>query len=229
MKIRIAGIIVLGTFALMACGQPAGPAVLISAGTSSQNLATPLSPEQQDTVAVFEQAVTDIQAAQALVASGSAPPVDDQGQSIDLAALVTTYQDTIAEYRHQQASTPLTAQSDAAFVRTYRDDNFKNNYLNDRHYMPNYDWSQDGCSGPATKTGYADNFYWPCVQHDFGYRNNRRARMHNEWTRYDIDVSFLRHMDNLCAHYGVFAKVPCYSMSTIFYKGVRYGAWSAFY
>jgi hypothetical protein len=86
------------------------------------------------------------------------------------------------------------------------DNSLRVHYTQWRHPFPAFDWRTDGCSGPATLTDYADNFYWPCVQHDFGCRNNRRVHRHNDATRAFIDADLLAHTRQLCSRYPVLAK-----------------------
>lgn len=108
------------------------------------------------------------------------------------------------------------------------DNSFHDHHNAWRQKFPNFDWNTDGCSGPAKLTGYADNFYWPCVQHDFGYRNNRRVHRHDDETRKFIDVELLTHMKQLCSHYAVLAKPGCYVAADNFYAAVRVGGGSYF-
>lgn len=109
------------------------------------------------------------------------------------------------------------------------DDNFHANYLNWEHYFPGYNWGTDGCSGPAAYSGYNDNFYWPCVQHDFGYRNATFTGNHNETARSHVDSAFQRHMNQLCSHYAVLAKPGCYTAAKAFFLAVRAKGQSSFH
>lgn len=118
------------------------------------------------------------------------------------------------------------------YSRYYRtivsDDNFRAHYQQWRRGFPGFNWHTNGCSWPASLTHYADNFYWPCVQHDFGYGNSRMVHQHNEATRKFIDVNLLRHTRQLCSHYGVLAKPGCYVAAGTFYVAVRNGGKSHF-
>lgn len=120
------------------------------------------------------------------------------------------------------------AQYAAAFNTIAADNSFHAHYDQWRNKFPNFDWGTDGCSGPAKLTGFADNFYWPCVQHDFGYRNNRKVHRHNETTRAFVDAELLAHIKQLCAHYALLAKPGCYLAAQNFYNAVRVGGWAKF-
>ena len=116
-----------------------------------------------------------------------------------------------------------------AYYRTIVADNdFHARYNSWRKQFPNYNWKTNGCSNPAKYTHYADNFYWPCVQHDFGYGNNQLVGQHNEATRKFIDDKFLEHMKQVCSHYAILAKPGCYGAANVFYLAVRAGGRSAF-
>jgi hypothetical protein len=120
------------------------------------------------------------------------------------------------------------AQYASAFNTIAADRDFRAHSDQWRQKFPEFDWSTDGCSGPAKLTGFADNFYWPCVQHDFGYRNNRKVHRHNEVTRAFIDAEFLAHLRQLCSHYAWLAKPGCYLAAENFYTAVRAGGRSKF-
>ena len=126
----------------------------------------------------------------------------------------------------------------ADFAPVYRaiasDDNFQARYNDYRRLFPGFNWSNDGCSGPAHLSGYSDNFRWPCIQHDFGYRNNHLDHQHDENTRKFIDEQFLRHMREVCQRYDNAivkrpAKLACFSAAEAFYAAVRNGARSSWH
>ncbi|MFC4454038.1 phospholipase A2 [Deinococcus sonorensis] len=221
--------LLLGTLLLSACGQTPQPAPDAQSGETASAL--PTTTASQDDAAVFQQTLKDLRDAKARVAAGEAAPTDAQGQPLDLDALIRQYEAHLQSAQTRALEPNITAQSlYSQYFRTIvADDHFRANYSNWRRGFPGYNWSNDGCSGPANRTGYGDNFLWPCIQHDFGYRNNRLAGQHNESTRLFIDVAFLRHMNQLCSHYSWYAKPGCYAMANVFYNGVRFGGWSSFY
>ncbi|MFJ7159473.1 phospholipase A2 [Streptomyces sp. NPDC101118] len=59
-------------------------------------------------------------------------------------------------------------------------------------------WSDDGCSAPwygyiiigAPLAYYANQFYWPCARHDFGYRNYRKQNRRTRANKDRIDSRF---------------------------------------
>jgi hypothetical protein len=120
----------------------------------------------------------------------------------------------------------------AAYRMIVADDNFHANYDRYKRQYPQFNWGNDGCSGPARFTGYSDNFFWPCVQHDFGYRNNRIASQHNEAARQFVDSEFRQHMKQICGRYdSAIRKRParwsCNGAADAFYTAVRARAQSA--
>ncbi len=99
--------------------------------------------------------------------------------------------------------------------------NFRQNYDHWKQRFRFFDWSNDGCTG-AEVTGYGDDFYWPCVQHDFGYRNNRRAGLHNEATRKHVDEALRQNTQAICNRRpGGLDKDNCYRASDLVYNAVR--------
>jgi hypothetical protein len=84
--------------------------------------------------------------------------------------------------------------------RRYRqiiaDPAFGRNVAGYRKQYPFFDWTTDGCTVP--KQINAKAFYVPCVQHDFGYRNNRLVGLHNEETRRFVDQQLGKRMAAIC-------------------------------
>jgi hypothetical protein len=107
------------------------------------------------------------------------------------------------------------------FARIAADDKFREHYDEWRRNFPLFDWNSDGCKGPAKLTGYEDNFLWPCVQHDFGYRNAPLVNRRNEATRKFVDDELLKHTKQVCSHYGVLKKPSCFVTADNFYKALR--------
>ena len=108
------------------------------------------------------------------------------------------------------------------------DNSFRAHYDQWRQQFPKFDWSTDGCSGPARLPRFADNFYWPCVQHDFGYLNHRRVHRYDEATRAFLDAELLAHTRQLCSHYAARARPGCYLAANRFYTAARASGRSAF-
>jgi hypothetical protein len=99
--------------------------------------------------------------------------------------------------------------------------NFRQNYDYWKNRFRVFDWSNDGCTG-AGITGYGDDFYWPCVQHDFAYRNNRRVGVHNEATRKRVDDVLRRNTRAICSRRpNGLDKHNCYGASDTIYNAVR--------
>jgi hypothetical protein len=152
-------------------------------------------------------------------------------------AVIATLSATTAHARTDRepgARLGAAAGTAGAYRSIVADDNFRTHYEQYKRQFPppRFNWGNDGCSGPAKLTGYNDNFFWPCVQHDFGYRNNRIASQHNEGTREFVDRQFLRHMRQICDRYDSAlikrgAKVACYGAADAFYHAVRVGAKSS--
>jgi hypothetical protein len=119
--------------------------------------------------------------------------------------------------RHKTLDEPYVG----TFATIAADDKFREHYDEWRRNFPDFDWHNNGCSGPAKLTGYADNFFWPCVQHDFGYRNAPLVNRRNEATRKFIDDELLKHTKQVCSHYHVLKKPSCYVTANNFYNAVR--------
>ncbi len=101
-----------------------------------------------------------------------------------------------------------------------------------------YDWSDDGCSGPAVvRVIYRDLFDEPCQQHDFGYRNYGHGDLQlsmDEDTRDWIDSRFLQEMRRLCHDnfdrwYQRANKATCLAQAGDVWAAVRHGGRDAFY
>jgi len=124
---------------------------------------------------------------------------------------------------HAYATPPLPEGDRYAenFAKIVADNDFREHYDQLRRDFPRFDWHNNGCSGPAKLTGYADDFFWPCVQHDFGYRNAKMVHRHNETTRTFIDFQLLEHTKRVCSHRSLLAKPPCYVTANNFYSAVR--------
>lgn len=222
---KVFGLLASGLLLLASCSQTSTPVVMA---------------DTQDTVAVtqpsanllaIQQALVDLRAARAQVEAGGAVPVDESGQAVNLDAVIQSYEADLAT-ASQAAPTAPSLQAQSLYTQYYfvvvDDDNFRANYGNWTHGFPGYNWGNDGCSGPASYTGYNDNFFWPCVQHDFGYRNARFTGNHNETTRSYVDSAFQRHMNQLCSRYSFFAKPGCYAAAKAFFLAVRAGGQSSF-
>ena len=136
-------------------------------------------------------------------------------------AVMTAFAMLISVSAHATPHKPLGELYVGNFAKIAADDKFREHYGEWRRNFPDFDWNNDGCSGPAKLTGYADNFFWPCVQHDFGYRNASRVHRRNEATRKFIDDELLHHTKQVCSHYGVWKKPRCYVTADHFYKAVR--------
>lgn len=109
-------------------------------------------------------------------------------------------------------------------------------YKRSRHPKP-FNWSDDGCSGPAgIKKAYRRLFNRPCQQHDFGYRNYgqpdglRLGR--NEDVRNWIDNRLLQEMRRLCTtNWGRLnpKRHTCLTTAGAVWTAVRHGGRDAFY
>jgi hypothetical protein len=124
-------------------------------------------------------------------------------------------------------SAPAYAKSRAPdlYKRNYRtivaDNHFRANYQNWKRGYPRFDWSNDGCSAPSLFASFSRLFHWPCVQHDFGYRNNRKVGLHNRATKAFVDGTFLGHMKQVCARQSGAARLRCNVAAGAFYTAVR--------
>lgn len=65
-----------------------------------------------------------------------------------------------------------------------------------------FNWSDDGCSGPPNP--FSDNFNRSCLRHDFGFRNygNGLQLKPSEEMRLRINNQFREDMNNQCANQG---------------------------
>src|SRR5688500_13497574 len=82
----------------------------------------------------------------------------------------------------------------ASYWQIDSDSNFQADYNHYKSAYPGFDWSTDGCSVPMVIQAvsrmadkYVAKFYWPCVQHDFGYRNAGHVGLKNENARAQVD------------------------------------------
>lgn len=90
--------------------------------------------------------------------------------------------------------------------------------------VPYFDWSDDGCSGPAP--GFTDNlFNGPCQLHDFGYRNYGKGLElgRDENTRNFIDDRFYAEMRRLCTKWNRLdpRRRTCTKQALAYYGAVR--------
>jgi hypothetical protein len=92
-----------------------------------------------------------------------------------------------------------------------------------------WDWSADGCSGPALRKA---EFRTACLRHDFGYRNygNGLTVAPFDQFRARIDSRFLSDMNGICErrHNGD-AENDCRTAADSNYLGVRFGGARAFF
>lgn len=99
---------------------------------------------------------------------------------------------------------------------------FEQNYNQYKSECPNFDWTTDGCSVPAEVQDliplshtYCGIFYWPCRQHDFGYRNADTEHVLNEDARKQVDDQLLASMKKTCSNFS------CKAVAESFYSAVR--------
>ncbi|GHF40962.1 hypothetical protein HNQ07_001536 [Deinococcus metalli] len=230
-------VLLLGTLALASCGQQAATPQATAPAASAPAATTNLDDAQ---LAALRARIAEMQGLRDDVRAGRVPaPVDDHGQALDLDQLVRTLQ---ADLQEGLQPRPLTAAADSArlgaqaapyAVTTYTiiasTDTFRSRYSTLRSAFPRFNWSNDGCSGPSGYTGWSDEFLWPCVQHDFGYRNARfySSRM-NETDRHWVDGQFKQHMQQVCDTLG-WRKPFCYVAAQAFYTAVYFGGKSSYY
>jgi hypothetical protein len=124
------------------------------------------------------------------------------------------------------------------YVNTYlsvvRDHGFSESKVGKwKRTFPLFNWTTNACEGtikdPATRKYFAV-FFWPCAQHDFGYRNNDLVGHHDDRTRNIVDSEFLERMNAVCSRPTVIRKKQCRGVAKKLYdaahsKGIR--AWNA--
>lgn len=232
------GLLMFGALVLSACGQnPSAPAQS-APETATEASATPstfLSATERE---ALQAQLAELRQLRADVAAGrTAAPLTDEGQAIDLDALIASFeadlQQGVAPLNIEVPNDTLGAQAAPYPQSTYTaiaaTDVFRNNYNFYRSRYARFNWGNDGCSGPAKFTGWSDEFFWPCVQHDFGYRNARLyPRLLNENHRAWIDGQFKQHMRQKCATLG-WRKYACYVAAEGFWAAVRHGGRGSFY
>lgn len=235
------GLLLLGTLALASCGQQAtttaqdDPAA-VTAGTPAPT--TVLSDTQ---ITALRARIAEVQALRDDVQAGrAAAPLDDAGQAIDLDALLRDLKADLAEGLMPLPTTStgtggstLDAQAAPYASSTYKivasTNTFRSRYSTLKSAFPRFVWTTDGCSGPSGYTGWSDEFYWPCRQHDFGYRNVRfYPSLRNETHRHWVDAQFKEHMNSVCDTLG-WRKYPCYVAARAFYTAVYFGGKGSFY
>ncbi|UQN09321.1 phospholipase A2 [Deinococcus sp. QL22] len=229
------GFIALGALVLSACGQVPDVTPSSTAAAPAPFQVTLLSPAQQNALRHQLQELRDVQAQ---VAAGTlTAPVDDAGQVVDLGALIQSF-----ELDLQMGAQPLNIEVPSGklnpqaapyaqyiYTNIAGDNNFRGNYSFNKSRFPRFNWSNDGCSGPSEYTGWSDEFYWPCLAHDFGYRNarlypNLLNGNHRAW----VDSQFKQHMRLKCDTLG-WRKYPCYAAAEGFYQAVRLRGAGSFY
>lgn len=236
MRTPILGLLLLGTLTLASCGQNA------AAPTQPDQATSPSTPEaaptnlNADQLGALRTRIADVQQLRDDVRAGRvAAPLDDTGAALDLDALLGALQADLNEgLQLQQLPVPdLSAQRVPYASSTYKsvsaNNSFRSQYSSLRGKYPSFNWTTDGCSGPSGYTGWSDEFYWPCRQHDFGYRNARHyPSLMNETHRHWVDGQFKQHMQNVCDDLG-WRKYPCYAAAQAFYTAVYYGGKGSFY
>ncbi|PNY81615.1 phospholipase A2 [Deinococcus koreensis] len=240
MTVQRTCLLLLGTLTLASCGQQAGmPAASAPTTDTAPAAATPTNLDSAQ-LAALRARIAQMQSLQADVQAGRVPaPVDDAGKAIDLNQLILDLQADLREGlspRPLPAAQPgagLSAQAAPYALSTYTTiaatNTFRSRYWTLRGAFPRFNWGNDGCSGPAGYTGWSDEFFWPCVQHDFGYRNARfyPSRM-NEADRHWIDGQFKQHMQAVCDTLG-WRKPFCYVAAQAFYTAVYLRGGSSYY
>lgn len=236
MTVRL-GLLLLGTIALASCGQQVATPSASEPATVESSVQTNLDAAQ---LSALRARIADMKALQADVQTGRvAAPTDNNGQALDLDQLIHSLEADLQEgLRPRTASAALPGTSLGAQVAPYAvstyaiiasTSTFRPRYWTLRGAFPRFNWGNDGCSGPAGYTGWSDEFFWPCVQHDFGYRNARfyPSRM-NEADRHWVDGQFKQHMQAVCDTLG-WRKPFCYVAAQAFYTAVYYGGGSSYY
>ncbi len=137
-------------------------------------------------------------AATSVLAANSAPPDPESN----------TYSDEVEIITHLMFDLDL-----KTFTRQYPSFRRTNKAL---------DWTTDGCSAPLLgDSGRSFDFRWPCLRHDFGYRNFKSHGLFNSNTRQRIDDQFRRDLDESCRPRMRTFKVRCVAWAEIFYTAVR--------
>ena len=98
------------------------------------------------------------------------------------------------------------------------------------------EWADDGCSVPLVNGSGLDflvdfpegfNFLDSCRRHDFGYYNYRKQNRCNEDTRGQIDLNFLKDLEDECKQYSGFfqtvKRIDCRQMALTYFTAVRSG------
>ena len=99
---------------------------------------------------------------------------------------------------------------------------FTRQYASLRRTNKTLDWTSDGCSAPLIgDSGRSFDFRWPCVRHDFGYRNFKSHDLFNDETRLRIDDKFRQDLDESCRPRMRSFKVRCLAWAEIYYSAVR--------
>lgn len=115
----------------------------------------------------------------------------------------------------------------AAFRQIIRDPEFRQNLSRWKKQFPDFNWDNDGCSGPAKLSKkYSTLFLWPCTQHDFGYRNNDKYGFHDKVSRKPIDDEFRERMLAVCKALPAAEQKKCIRTAKVFYQAVRKVGWS---
>lgn len=243
--------LLLGALTLSSCGQTPGgqtpgdqaagaPAAPEAAAAPAPLYTSILTPEQQQQL---RQEIAEAQQVREDVRAGSvASPLNDDGTPVDFDALIRGMQDELQRGQQELSPAPgastdqtLSPQAAPYAQRIYTDiagdDRFLSNYNFNRRTFPRFVWSNDGCSGPSAYTGWSDEFFWPCVQHDFGYRQikarfypNLATGAHREW----VDGQFLQHMRQKCDTLG-WREYPCRVAAQAFWAAVRARGAGSFY
>lgn len=101
---------------------------------------------------------------------------------------------------------------------------FANKYTLLRRANRALDWTTDGCSAPVVgDSGRSFNFRWPCLRHDFGYRNFKSHGLFNSESRLRVDEQLHRDLEETCAPRLRTFKLRCMAWAEIFYTLVRAG------
>lgn len=240
------GVTVFSALVLSACGQVPPPSAEPS---SVKPLAAvegvPALGGLPDTE--LRQDLTDARQLRADIAAGKvAAPVDEQGFALTLADLDALIQDLEAQIAAgPQLAPPIDGPDEApeegvgppyatrVFLDIAADNSFerKHTYFATKYHR--YNWGSDKCSVPERlrvgKIKFAMRlFSWPCIQHDFGYRNMARypnlmtdkVRLRNKlW----IDGQFKQHMYHRCdGRYAAStaARLACKATATVFHRMV---------
>lgn len=234
----VSGLLLLGTLSLASCGQQTTAPAATTPAPDAAAATTPVTNLDDAQLAALRARIADMQTLQVDVQAGRVPaPVDDAGKAVDLGQVIRNMQADLQEGLKPrpaaQPGTALGAQAAPYFLSTYTTiaatNTFRSRYWTLRGAFPRFNWGNDGCSGPAGYTGWSDEFFWPCVQHDFGYRNARfyPSRM-NETDRHWVDGQFKQHMQAVCDTLG-WRKPFCYVAAQAFYTAVYLRGGSSYY